>query len=284
MIDKSEFIWIDGKFIPWEEANVHILTHTLHYGSGVFEGERAYGGKIFKMTEHHQRLHDSAAILDFKIPYSVQELNQVAEELLKRNHLLDAYLRPIAWHGNEAVGVCSLKTSVHVGMATWVWHSYFPLDHKGIKLMWAEWLRPAPNMAPVLAKANGQYITNTLCKNKAELMGFHDALMLDYRGYVAECTGSNIFMVKNGVLYTPIADCFLKGITRQAIVELAKASQIPFVEKYILPSEILLADEVFITGTAAEVQPVVQIGNQEFQQGPIALDLMKQYRDLVRKP
>lgn len=274
-------IWVDGEFVEWQEAKVHILTHTLQYGSGVFEGERAYSGKIFKMTEHHQRLHDSAAMLDFKIPYSVEELNHAAVKLLEVNHLVNAYVRPFAWHGSEAVGVSSLRTSVHVALAAWRWDSYFPPGHKGIKLIWGQWVRPAPNMAPVLAKANGLYIICTLCKNKAESLGFHDALMLDYRGYVAECTGANFFMIKNGTLYTPIADCFLNGITRQTILELAKISHIPIVEKYILPAEIESADEVFITGTAAEVQAVIQIGEKEFQHGPITLHLTNKYKELV---
>lgn len=282
MLDKNRgSIWIDGEFVAWEEAKVHVLTHTLHYGSGVFEGERAYSGKIFKMTEHHQRLHDSAEMLDFKIPYTVAELNQAAEELLKLNNLCDAYLRPVAWYGSETLNVASLRNSVHVAIAAWKWDSYFPEGHRGLKLMWGKWVRPAPNMSPVQAKANGQYIISTLSKNKAESLGFHDALMLDYRGYIAECTGANVFMVKNGILYTPIADCFLNGITRKTILELARTSHIPLVEKHILPPEILSADEVFVTGSAAEVQPVIQIGEKEFEQGPITQLLASKYKNLV---
>jgi branched-chain amino acid aminotransferase group I len=282
MLDNSNgLIWMNGKFVSWQEAKIHILTHTLHYGSGVFEGERAYNGKIFKMSEHHQRLHDSAWMLDFKIPYSVEELNQAAKELLKLNNLSNAYLRPVAWHGSEALSVSSLRNSVHVAIAAWKWDSYFPADQKGIKLMWAKWVRPAPNMSPVHAKANGQYIISTLSKNKAEGMGFQDALMLDYRGYIAECTSANVFMVKNGILSTPIADCFLNGITRKTIIELAHASHIPFIEKYIMPSEILLADEVFVTGTAAEVQPVIQIGEKKFELGSITQHLASNYKNLV---
>jgi len=282
MLDKNNgLIWMDGEFVQWQEAKIHILTHTLHYGSGVFEGERAYHGKIFKMTEHHQRLHDSAGMLDFKIPFSVEKLNQAAEELLKHNNLKDAYLRPVAWHGSENLNVSSSRNCVHVAIAAWKWDSYFPAGHKGLKLMWGKWVRPAPNMSPVQAKANGQYIISTLSKNKAESLGFHDALMLDYRGYIAECTGANIFMVKNGILYTPIADCFLNGITRKTIIEIARACHIPLVEKHILPPEILSADEVFVTGSAAEVQPVIQIGEQEFESGPITQRLTAKYRNLV---
>jgi branched-chain amino acid aminotransferase group I len=278
---QSGWIWINGEFIAWEDAMVHILTHTLHYGSGVFEGQRAYGGRIFKMTEHHQRLHDSATMLDFTIPFSVAELNHAAEELLIRNNLSNAYLRPIAWHGSEALSVASIKNSVNVAIAGWRWESYFPLDHSGLKLMWADWVRPAPNMSPVHAKATGQYVIGTLSKNKAERSGFHDALLLDYRGYVAECTGANIFMVKNNVLYTPVADCFLNGITRQTIIALAHTHNIPCVETHILPAQFLAADEVFITGSVAEVQPVIQIGEQHYPKGPITEHMIEWYKNLV---
>lgn len=278
---QSGWIWINGEFIAWENAMVHILTHTLHYGSGVFEGQRAYDGRIFKMTEHHQRLHHSASLLDFTIPFSVAALNHAAEELLIRNNLSNAYLRPIAWHGSEALSIAAIKNSVNVAIAGWRWESYFPLDHTGLNLMWADWVRPAPNMSPVHAKATGQYLIGTLSKNKAERSGFHDALLLDYRGYVAECTGANIFMVKNGVLYTPIADCFLNGITRQTIIALAQTHNIPCVEKHILPAEFLAADEVFITGSVAEVQPVIQIGEQHFAKGPMTEQMIQWYKSLV---
>jgi 2-isopropylmalate synthase len=282
MLDKqSGWIWIDGEFIDWQEAKVHVLSHTLHYGSGVFEGERAYNGRIFKMHEHHQRLHDSAAMLDFKIPYSVDELNQAAEEILRRNNLKDAYLRPVAWHGAEGLSVASYKNSVHVAIAAWEWLSYFTPGTFGLKLMWSEWIRPAPTMSPVQAKANGQYIIGTLSKNKAEKAGFHDALMLDYRGYVAECTGANVFMVKDGVVMTPIADCFLDGITRQTIIELIQKNKLSFVEKHITPAEIMEADEIFVTGSAVEVQPVIQIAEKNFCIGPVTESMMNQYRQLV---
>lgn len=272
---------MNGEFVKWQDANIHILTHTLHYGSGVFEGERAYNGNIFKKSEHHQRLHDSAAMLGFKIPYSVVELDHAADESLKRNKLSNAYLRPIAWHGPEALGVASSRNVVNVAIAAWEWTSYFTPGHNGIKLMWSDWIRPAPNMAPVHAKANGLYIISTLSKNKAEQDGYHDALMLDYRGYVSECTGANIFMVKGGVLYSPLADCFLNGITRQTIIELAHAHHIPFVEKHILPSELLTADELFLTGSAAEVQPVIQVGETRFAVGETTMKLSSAYLKLI---
>lgn len=281
-LDKcSGYIWINGEFLNWQEAKIHILSHTLHYGSGVFEGERAYNGQIFKKTQHHQRLHDSAAMLNFKIPYSVDVLNQAAEEILKRNNLKDAYLRPIAWHGAEGLSVASINNSVNVAIAAWEWKSYFKSDITGLKLTWSDWTRPAPNMAPVQAKANGLYIISTLSKNTAELQGFHDALMLDYRGFVAECTGANIFMVKEGVLYTPIADCFLNGITRQTIIELAHTHHISLIEKHISPAEIMTADEIFVTGSAVEVQPVIQINETHFSVGPITTHMMQEYLKLV---
>lgn len=277
----SGWIWMNGEFFKWQEANIHILSHTLHYGSGVFEGERAYKGKIFKKSQHHQRLHDSASLLGFKIPYSVAELDEAAEDILKRNKLTNAYLRPVAWHGAEGLSVASGRNSVNVAIAAWEWESYFTPGNSGIKLMWSDWIRPAPNMAPVHAKANGLYIIGTLSKNKAEQNGYHDALMMDYRGYVAECTGANIFMVKDGVLYSPIADCFLNGITRQTIIEIARAHHIPFVEKHIMPSEMLTADEIFVTGSAAEVQPVIQIGETQFSIGDVTMRMRRDYLKLV---
>ena len=284
LLDKqSGYIWVNGEFIKWQDAKIHILSHTLHYGSGVFEGERAYNGRIFKMSEHHQRLHSSAGMLGFQIPYSVDELNRAAEESLKLNNLKDAYLRPIAWHGTgEGLSLASYKNSVNVAIAVWEWKSYFASGVVGLRLAWADWIRPAPNMAPVHAKATGQYIIGTLSKNKAELSGYHDALMLDYRGYVAECTGANIFMVKGGVVYTPIADCFLNGITRQTVIEILDKHNMPFIEKHIVPTEIINADEVFLTGSAAEIQPVIQIGEQNFSIGATTKHIMSEYYNLVR--
>lgn len=278
----SGWIWMNGKIIEWQKANIHILTHTLHYGSGVFEGERAYNGNIFKKSQHHQRLHDSAAMLGFNIPYTVAELDSAADEVLKRNMLKEAYLRPVAWHGAEGLGVASNNNSVNVAIAAWEWKSYFKPGASGLKIMWSDWVRPAPHMAPVCAKANGLYIISTLSKNKAEQHGYHDALMLDYRGYIAECTGANIFMVKKDILYTPIADCFLNGITRQTIIEIANAHHIPIIEKHITPSEMMMADEIFVTGSAVEVQPVTQIGDSYFPIGNITSQMMMAYAKLVR--
>lgn len=282
MLDKQlGWIWMNGSFVNWNEAKVHILTHTLHYGSGVFEGERAYNGCIFKMAEHHQRLHDSAKMLGFKIPYTVNELNEAAEEILKLNNHQDAYLRMLAWHGSETLSVSSVQNSVNVAIAAWKWISYFASKDSGLKLMWSDWVRPAPNMAPVHAKASGQYVIGTLGKNKAELNGYDDALMLDYRGYVAECSSANIFMVKHGVIYTPIADCFLNGITRKTIIELAQKHNISCIEKYIMPDEIIGADEIFITGSAVEIQPIIKLGSKDFAVGSITAYMIKEYKKLV---
>jgi 2-isopropylmalate synthase len=281
--DPNNYIWMDGKFLPWDEAKIHVLTHTLHYGSGVFEGERAYNGKIFKMQEHHQRLHQSAALLDFKIPYSVEELNKAAQEVLKLCKLENAYLRPVAWYGSEALSVNPVQNSIHVAIAAWKWDHYFPEGHQGIKLCWSKWKRPSPESAPVHAKATGQYLIGTLSRKNADVKGFHDALFLDYRGFIAECSGANIFMVKDNILYTPIPDCILNGITRQTVIGIAKESNIKVVEKHILPQELIQADEIFITGTAVEVQPIIQIEKHNFKLGPITLDLLDKYKKLLGK-
>lgn len=283
--DGTGKIWIDGHMVDWDKATVHLLTHTLHYGSGVFEGERAYRGKIFKMQEHHERLHASAGMLGFEIPYSVSELNKAAEDVIRINNLSEAYVRPVAWHGEESLGVGTSANTVHVGIAAWKWGAYFATEDgqkPGLKLMWSEWVRPATNVGPVKAKANGQYITGMLGKNKAEKNGFNDALMLDYRGYVAECTGANIFMVKDGVLITPIPDCFLDGITRRTILEIAKEKGLPVVEKHFYPDELEKADEVFISGTAIEVHPVAVIGDWSYAStGPVTQMLMNAYENRV---
>jgi len=278
-------IWMDGQFIPWDDAQIPILTHALHYASAVFEGERAYNGKVFKLNEHNERLHYSANELGFKVPYSITELNDITEELIRRNNLHDAYIRPIAWCGEETMSVASHPCKVHVAIAAWEWKSYFSdecIINNGLKLMWSEWIRPSPSTAPVTAKAAGLYMIGSLSKNKAEQAGFHDALMLDYRGFIAECTGANIFFVKDGVIHTPIADCFLNGITRQTVISIAKNHHIPVIERYIHPHEVAEANEVFITGSAVEIAPVSQIGNHLFKVGVITKIIMDAYNQLVR--
>lgn len=278
-------IWIDGQFIPGDEGRVPILTHALHYASSVFEGLRAYEGKIFRLKEHYDRLHYSAQQLGFKIPYSVNELNAITEELIRKNNLKDAYIRPIAWCGDETMSVASHPCTIHVAIVAWKWNSYFADDRikeEGLKLMWADWIRPSPSTAPVTAKAAGLYMIGSLSKNKAEKAGFHDALMLDYRGYVAECTGANIFFVKDGVIHTPIADCFLNGITRQTVISIAKNHHIPVIERHIHPHEVAQSDEIFITGSAVEIAAVGQIGNYHFKVGPITQTISEIYNRVVR--
>lgn len=282
--DGTGKIWMDGEMVEWADAKIHVLTHTFHYGSGVFEGERAYRGKIFKMQEHHERLCASANMVGFEIPYSVDEINKAAEAVLKVNNLTEAYVRPVAWHGAESLSVGSHGTSLHLAIAAWKWTSYFDAKDgqvPGIRLMWSDYVRPAPNVGPVRAKANGQYISGMLGKDKAMKMGFDDAVMLDYRGYVAECTGANIFMVKGGVLMTPVPDCFLNGITRLTIIELAHEMGMPVVEKPFYPDELAQADEVFISGTAVEVQPVTQVGATKYKVGPMTMKLREAYTKRV---
>ncbi len=283
--DKPGFIWLDGQFLPWKDSKLHVLTHALHYGSAVYEGCRAYNGRVFKLNEHIQRLHKSAEFLGYKIPYSVKILNQATKKLLFKNNLQEAYVRPIAWYDVDSLSLGAKAEQVHVAIAAWVWKSYFKLDdkfEKGLKLTWADWVRPAPNMSPYQAKAAGLYVISTLSKRSAEQKEFNDALMLDYRGYIAECTGANVFFVKNGDLHTPIPDCFLNGITRQTIIEIAKKMSINVIERYIKPEEVNDMDEMFLTGTAAEITPVTQIGETKVPIGPISKKIAKAYEILVR--
>ena len=250
-------IWMNGEFVPWSGAQLHVLSHALHYASSVFEGERAYGGQIFKLREHTERLFKSAEILDMKIPYTMDEIDTACKELLKRQGLKDAYVRPVAWRGSEMMGVSAQITRINVAIAIWEWPSYFDAQQrlKGIRLDMAKWRRPDPATAPCEAKAAGLYMICTLSKHAAEKAGYQDALMLDYRGQVAEATGANIFFVRDGALHTPTPDCFLNGLTRQTTIALAKARQIEVVERAIFPSELSTFSECFITGSAAEITP-----------------------------
>jgi len=279
-------IWMDGAMVPWSEARLHVLSHALHYASAVFEGERAYGGVIFKGHEHHQRLSDSAKILGFELPYSVEEIDRAADRLLAVNGLRDAYVRPVAWRGSEMMGVSAQATTIHVAIAAWEWPSYFSpeLRSQGIKLKMAPWRRPGPDQAPTKSKAAGLYMICTLSKHDAEREGYQDALMLDYRGFIAEATGANVFLVQDGKLHTPLPDCFLDGITRRTVIALAQARGIEVIERHIAPDELANTSEVFLTGTAAEVTPVGQIGEHSFTPGQITLALMEDYSAEVRKP
>ena len=272
-------IWMNGEFIPWKDAKIHVLTHGLHYASAVFEGERAYGGRVFKLTEHNQRLHDSATIMGFKIPYSVAELDAATIELLKRQGFAEAYVRPVAWRGSEMMGVSAQNNKINVAIAIWQWGSYFnPAEKlKGIKLDMAEYRRPDPKTAPSKAKAAGLYMICTISKHAAEAKGYADAMMLDYRGRVAEATGANIFFVKDGVIHTPDPDCFLNGITRQTVIELAKRRGIQVIARAIMPEELTDFTECFLTGSAAEVTPVSEIGPYRFTPSTICETLMNDY-------
>jgi len=273
-------IWMNGEFVPWKEAKVHVLTHGLHYASAVFEGERAYGGRVFKLTEHNQRLHTSAGLMGFKIPYTVAELDAATIELLKRQGFADAYVRPIAWRGSEMMGVSAQNNKINVAIAIWQWGSYFnPAEKlKGIKLDLAEYRRPDPMTAPSKAKAAGLYMICTISKHAAEAKGYADAMMLDYRGRVAEATGANIFFIKDGVIHTPDPDCFLNGITRQTVIELAKRRGLDVIERAIMPEELSTFSECFLTGSAAEVTPVSEIGGKwTFTPGKISEMLMNDY-------
>lgn len=282
--DRDGWIWFDGDFVPWREAKTHVLTHGLHYGSSVFEGERMYGGEIFKLTAHSERLKRSAELLDFEIPYSVAEIDAACKETCARNGLTDCYIRPVAYLGAEQLSVSARNSKVHMAIAAWEWPSYFDpeVKKKGIALEWAKWRRPDPATAPSTAKAAGLYMICTMSKTAAEKRGFADALMLDWRGYVAEATGANVFFVKDGVLHTPRVDHILDGITRQTVIEMARAKGVEVVVRDILPEELADFSECFLTGSAAEVTPVGVVGDYRFTPGELSLTLMDDYGKLVR--
>ena len=281
--DRDGWIWFDGEFVPWRDAKIHVLTHGLHYASSVFEGARFYGGKAFELTRHSQRLHRSAELLGMKLPYTVAELDQACIETAKRMGLEDAYVRPIAWRGSEVISIAARPTRIHVAIAVWAWPSYFPRDQriKGIRLTTAGWRRPAPDTIPSEAKAAGLYMICTLSKHLAEEAGYTDAMMLDYRGYISEATGANIFFVRDGALHTPIPDCFLNGITRQTVIRLARARGVEVVERHIRPDELWTFSECFLTGSAAEVTPVSEISGQRFAPGELTLSLMDEYSEFA---
>lgn len=278
------FIWFNGEMVQWKDMKIHVLTHALHYGSAVFEGQRIYGGKIFKLDEHSKRLHDSARILDFEIPYSVDELNAACIAVMEKQGLSEGYMRPIAWRGSEQMGVAAQKTTINVAIAAWEWGSYFDPEErmKGIRLRIADYRRPDPRTAPCRSKAAGLYMICTIEKHKSEKLGYADAMMLDWRGQVAEATGANVFFVKDGVIHTPDPDCFLNGITRQTVIGLAKDRGIEVVERVIMPEEMSDFSECFITGSAAEVTPVSEIGDYRFTPGDISKTLLDDYMALVR--
>jgi branched-chain amino acid aminotransferase len=284
--DRDGSIWFDRKMVPWREAKVHFLTHALHYGSGVFEGLRAYDGQLFKLAEHSQRLLDGCKFMDMKIPYSLDDINKACIEALEANKIVDGYVRPLAWRGAEMMGVSAQQGKIHLAVAAWEWPSYFSAEarEKGIRLKTSKWRRPSPDTAPVHVKACGLYMICTLSRHDAESAGYTDSLMLDYRGRVAELTGANFFMVKNGDLHTPDPDCFLNGITRQTIMSLASKNGIRVHERAIMPDELKTADECFACGTAAEVTPIGGIDDMVYKVGPVTRLLREQYEKLVRTP
>lgn len=284
--DRDGFIWWDGKLIPWREAKLHVLSHGLHYGSAVFEGERSYAGNIFKLDAHTDRLIESGRLLGFEIPYTREEINQACIDVLKANNLTDAYLRPLAWRGSEQLAVSAQQTKIHVMVACWEWPNLFGADRlKGVRLGLADWRRPHPQTAPTASKAAGLYMIGTLAKHKAEAEGYNDALMLTWDGYVGEATGANLFLVIDGKLHTPTPDCFLDGITRKTVISLAKARGFEVVERHIPFEDLAKAKEAFLTGTAAEITPVRQIGpDLHFAPSTITETLLADYEALVRMP
>jgi branched-chain amino acid aminotransferase len=282
--DRDGFIWQDGRMLPWRDAKVHVLNHGLHYASCVFEGERVYERRIFKHKEHIARLFKSAEVLGFEIPYTPAEIERVAEDIVKAHNIVNGYIRPLAWRGSEMMAVSAQQSKIHVAVAAWEWPSYFAPEARlrGLRLASAPYARPSPATAPVHAKAAGLYMICTLSKHAVEARGYDDALMLDYRGRIAEATGANIFLVQNGELHTPEADCFLNGITRQTVIELAKRRGLKVVERAIMPEELAKTDEVFLTGTAAEVTPVQSIDDYKFTVGPVTRGLLEDYDREVR--
>jgi branched-chain amino acid aminotransferase len=281
---RDGFIWMNGGLVPWADAKVHVLTHGLHYGSGVFEGARIYGGEVFALTQHSERLHASARILGFQIPFSVAQIDQACRDVIKAQGLVEGYIRPIAWRGSEEMGVAAKATKINLAVACWDWGSYFPMEErlKGIRLCWAQYRRPDPMTAPCKSKATGLYMICTVEKHRSMDEGYNDALMLDWRGLVAEATGANVFFIKGNTLHTPIPDCFLDGITRRTVIGLAKNHGLEIVERQIRPEELAGFEQCFLTGSAAEVTPVSEIGEYRFTVGQITKTLMEEYSAFVR--
>lgn len=281
---RDGFIWFNGDMVPWADTKVHVLTHGLHYGSCVFEGERFYGGEIFKLREHTERLFKSAEILGFEIPYTIEEIDEACRKTIASTGLSDGYVRPVAWRGSEMMGVSAQNNRINVAIAAWEWPSYFDPEErmKGIRVDQAAYRRPSPETAPCHAKAAGLYMICTLSKHAAESKGYADALMLDYRGYVAEMTGANVFFVKDGAIHTPKPDCFLDGITRRTVMDLARTRGYEIIERHIMPDELPDFSECFITGTAAEVTAVAEIGPHRFTPGEITRTLMEDYTAAVQ--
>ena len=282
--DRDGFIWVDGEFVPWRDAQVHVLTHAMHYGSSVFEGERAYGGKIFENRKHTERLLGSARLLDMPVGYTVEEIEKAKSDVMEKNGLADAYVRPVIWRASgEDMGVGARKNKVKMAIAAWEWGAYYgDAKFKGAKLDISKWKRPSPETIPSQAKAAGLYMICTISKHQAEEKGCSDSLMLDYRGYVAEATGANVFFVKDGEVHTPLPDCFLNGITRQTVIKLLNDLNVNIHERHIVPGELEDFEQCWLTGTAAEVTPVGRIGDYSFEVGALTRSIAKTYELLVR--
>jgi branched-chain amino acid aminotransferase len=281
--DRDGWIWLNGDYVPWREARVHVLTHGLHYASAVFEGERAYDGQIFHCRAHSERLHNSARLMGFAIPWSAEEIDRIKHETVLKSGLASAYVRPIAWRGSEKMGVSAQNNRINLAVAVWHWGDYFPNKMAGIRLTVSPWQRPSPATAPCQAKASGLYMICTLSKHGAEAQGFQDALMLDWRGQIAEATGANIFFVKDGVLHTPTPDCFLNGITRQTVIKLARQRGLEVVERAIWPNELPGFDEVFLTGSAAEITPVAEIAGLAYKPARVTEQLIEDFAATTRR-
>lgn len=282
--DRDGVIWMDGELVPWRDSKVHVLTHSLHYGSTVFEGERVYNGKVFKLREHTERLHQSARLLGYTVPYSVEDLEAATRLVVERNNISSGYVRPLAWRGSEVIGVSAKGSKIHVGIAAFPWGAYYgeEAQRNGIKLKTSAWRRPAPNTAPTASKAAGLYMICTMSRDAAEAAGYQDALMLDYRGQLAEATGANLFLVINGQIHTPTPDCFLDGITRRTVMDLARQRGLEVIERAIFPEELSKAQEVFLTGTAVEIIPVGLIDELKIPVGPITKQLQADYTALTQ--
>lgn len=281
--DRDGHIWFDGEFVDWRDANIHVLTHSLHYGAAVFEGNRAYAGEIFRLTDHSARLKNSAQLLGYEVPYTVEQIDQACIDALAKSGLSDAYVRPVAWRGSEMMGVASKNNQIHLAVACWHWGSYFADKMKGIRLMISEWKRPAPDTAPCKSKAAGLYMICTLAKDKAAATGWDDALMYDYRGRVAECTGAHIFFVRNGELHTPTNDILLEGLTYDTVIKLAEKRGIKVHRRDIYPAEMPHFEGCFVVGTAAEVTPVREIDGLHYTVGDTIKQLAADYDDLVHR-
>jgi len=280
--DRDGQIWIDGEFVDWRESKVHVLTHSLHYGSAVFEGNRAYEGQVFRLEDHTQRLIKSANYMGYEIPYTADQINAACKETLAKSGLGDAYMRPFAWRGSDMMGVASKNNRIHLGVACWHWGNYFEDKMKGIRLCIADWKRPAPDTIPCKSKGAGLYMICTLSKDAAQAKGYDDALMYDYKGRVAECTGAHIFLIRGNELHTPTNDILLEGITHDSVVKLAEKRGYKVFKRDIYPAELDHFDECFVVGTAAEVTPVREIQGIKYTPGEVCHALASDYDQLVR--